>query len=54
MFCDFQRRFDPQLILILPIIAVWAVIPVKQISQAKQRLSPLLSTEERRTFFCNA
>jgi len=30
---------------------VWAVIPVKQISQAKQRLSPLLSTEERRDFF---
>jgi 2-phospho-L-lactate guanylyltransferase len=30
---------------------VWAVIPVKQISQAKQRLSPLLSTEERRNFF---
>ena len=26
-------------------------IPVKQISQAKQRLSPLLSTEERRNFF---
>ena len=30
---------------------MWAVIPVKQISQAKQRLSPLLSTEERRDFF---
>ena len=30
---------------------MWAVIPVKQISQAKQRLSPLLSTEERRNFF---
>jgi len=30
---------------------VWAVIPVKQISQAKQRLSPLLSIEERRNFF---
>ena len=30
---------------------MWAVIPVKQISQAKQRLSPFLSTEERRDFF---
>ena len=30
---------------------MWAVIPVKQISQAKQRLSPLLSIEERRNFF---
>ena len=30
---------------------MWAVIPVKQISQAKQRLSPLLSSEERRDFF---
>ena len=30
---------------------MWAVIPVKQISQAKQRLSPLLNTEERRDFF---
>jgi len=30
---------------------VWAVIPVKQISQAKQRLSPILSKEERKDFF---
>jgi len=30
---------------------VWAVIPVKQISQAKQRLSKILSSEERRDFF---
>ena len=30
---------------------MWAVIPVKQISQAKQRLSQLLSPEERRDFF---
>ena len=30
---------------------MWAVIPVKQISKAKQRLSPFLSTEERRDFF---
>ena len=30
---------------------MWAVIPVKQISQAKQRLSPFLSTEERKDFF---
>ena len=30
---------------------MWAVIPVKQISQAKQRLSQLLSSEERRDFF---
>ena len=30
---------------------MWAVIPVKQISQAKQRLSKILSSEERRDFF---
>ena len=30
---------------------MWAVIPVKQIRQAKQRLSSLLSSEERRDFF---
>ena len=30
---------------------MWAVIPVKQISQAKQRLSPILSKEERKDFF---
>ena len=30
---------------------MWAVIPVKQISNAKQRLSPFLSKEERRDFF---
>ena len=30
---------------------MWAVIPVKQISQAKQRLSKILSSEERRNFF---
>ena len=30
---------------------MWAVIPVKQISQAKQRLSIILSSEERRDFF---
>jgi 2-phospho-L-lactate guanylyltransferase len=30
---------------------LWAVIPVKQINQAKQRLSPLLTSEERRDFF---
>ena len=30
---------------------MWAVIPVKRISQAKQRLSQLLSPEERRDFF---
>ena len=30
---------------------MWAVIPVKQISQAKQRLSKILSPVERRDFF---
>ena len=30
---------------------MWAVFPVKQISQAKQRLSKILSSEERRDFF---
>ena len=30
---------------------MWAVIPVKQISQAKQRLSPILNKEERKDFF---
>ena len=30
---------------------MWAVIPVKQISQAKQRLSKILSSEERKDFF---
>ena len=30
---------------------MWVVIPVKQISQAKQRLSKILSSEERRDFF---